>query len=100
DYVLRIATYIAWAVPVFVVAILFQEGFGRIAGGWGTGWCPSIGWAGQCPNGQGIDPHTFQCPAAGHGFTHVAQVIYHLMLPALRLPRARLRARERALSLQ
>jgi len=85
DYVLRIATYIAWAVPVFVVAILFQEGFGRIAGGWGTGWFPSIGWAGQCPNGQGIDPHTFQCPAAGHGFTHVAQVIYHLMLPALAL---------------
>src|SRR5690242_2140741 len=85
DYVLRIATYIAWAVPVFVVAILLQEGFGRIAGGWGTGWFPSIGWAGQCPNGQGIDPHTFQCPAAGHGLTHVGQVIYHLMLPAFAL---------------
>ena len=85
DYVLRIATYIAWAVPVFVVAILLQEGFGRIAGGWGTGWFPSIGWAGECPHGQGIDPHTFQCPAAGHGLTHVGQVIYHLLLPALAL---------------
>jgi peptide/nickel transport system permease protein len=77
DYLLRIATYIAWAVPVFVIAILFQQGFGRIAGGWGTGWFPSIGWAGQCPNGQGIDPHNFQCPAAGHGLTHAFQVIYH-----------------------
>ncbi len=85
DYTLRIGTYIAWAVPVFIVAILLQEGFGRIPGGWGTGWFPSVGWAGQCPNGQGIDPHNFQCPAAGHGLTHVGEVIYHLMLPALAL---------------
>ena len=85
DYGLRIGTYIAWAVPVFIVAILLQQGFGRIPGGWGTGWFPSVGWAGQCPNGQGIDPHNFQCPAAGHGLSHVGQVIYHLMLPALAL---------------
>jgi peptide/nickel transport system permease protein len=85
DYALRTATYAAWAVPVFVVAILFQEGFGRIPGGWGLGWFPAIGWAGQCPNGQGIDPHNFQCPAAGHGLMHVGEVIYHLTLPALAL---------------
>ncbi len=85
DYGLRIGTYVAWAVPAFVVAILFQEGFGRIPGGWGTGWFPAVGWAGQCPNGQGTDPHTYQCPAAGHGFTHVGEVIYHLTLPALAL---------------
>ena len=85
DYGLRIGTYVAWAVPAFVVAILLQEGFGRTPGGWGTGWFPAVGWAGQCPNGQGIDPHNFQCPAAGHGLTHVGQVIYHLALPALTL---------------
>jgi peptide/nickel transport system permease protein len=85
DYALRIGSYAAWAVPVFVVAILMQEGFGRIPGGWGIGWFPSVGWAGQCPNGQGIDPHNFQCPAAGHGLKHVGEVIYHLMLPALAL---------------
>jgi peptide/nickel transport system permease protein len=85
DYGVRIAMYIAWAVPVFVVAILLQQGFGRIAGGWGVGWFPSIGWAGQCPNGQGIDPHNFQCPAAGHGLKHVGEVIYHLLLPAFAL---------------
>lgn len=85
DYGLRIGTYIAWAVPVFVVAILLQQGLGRIPGGWGTGWFPSVGWAGECPNGQGIDPHNFQCPAAGHGLTHVGELIYHLLLPALAL---------------
>jgi peptide/nickel transport system permease protein len=85
DYLLRIGTYVAWAVPGIIVAVLLQEGFGRTAGGWGTGWFPSIGWAGECPNGQGIDPHNFQCPAAGHGLTHVGQVIYHLTLPALAL---------------
>ena len=85
DFVLRIGTYVAWAVPVFVVAIVLQEGFGRVAGGWGLGWFPPAGWAGSCPSGQGIDPHNFQCPAAGHGLTHVGQVIYHLALPALAL---------------
>jgi peptide/nickel transport system permease protein len=85
DYLLRIGTYIAWAVPVFVVAILLQEGFGRIPGGWGLGWFPYIGWAGECPNGQGIDPHNFQCPAAGTGLKQVGEVIYHLLLPAFAL---------------
>src|SRR3954466_8695438 len=85
DYLLRISTYGAWAVPGIIVAVLLQEGFGRTAGGWGTGWFPSVGWAGECPNGQGIDPHNFRCPAAGHGLTHVGQVLYHLTLPALAL---------------
>jgi hypothetical protein len=85
DYGLRIGSYVAWAVPVFVVAILLQEGLGRIPGGWGTGWFPAVGWAGKCPNGQGIDPHNFRCSAAGHGLTHAGQVIYHLTLPALTL---------------
>lgn len=85
DFVLRIGTYVAWAVPGFVVAIVLQDGFGRIPGGWGVGWFPPVGWAGNCPNGQGVDQHNFQCPAAGHGLMHVGQVLYHLTLPALAL---------------
>lgn len=85
DFGLRVGTYVAWAVPGFVVAIVLQDGFGRVAGGWGLGWFPPVGWAGNCPGGQGVDLHTFQCPAAGHGLTHVGQVIYHLTLPALAL---------------
>ena len=85
DFMLRIGTYVAWAVPGFVVAIVLQDGFGRVAGGWGLGWFPPVGWAGSCPGGQGVDQHNFQCPAAGHGLTHVGQVLYHLTLPALAL---------------
>lgn len=85
DFVLRLGTYVAWAVPGFVVAIVLQDGFGRIPGGWGLGWFPPVGWAGNCPNGQGVDQHNFQCPAAGHGLMHVGQVLYHLTLPALAL---------------
>lgn len=65
DVGLRIATYVAWAVPGFVVAIVLQDGFGRIPGGWGLGWFPAVGWAGECPGGEGIDLHTARCPAAG-----------------------------------
>ena len=85
DVGLRIGTYMVWAVPGFVVAILLQDGFGRIPFGWGLGWFPAVGWAGECPGGQGIDLHTGMCPAAGHGLTHVGQVIYHLTLPAFAL---------------
>lgn len=85
DVLLRIGTYVAWAVPVFVVALVLQQGFGRVPLGWGLGWFPEAGWAGTCPGGQGIDIATARCPAAGHGLTHVGQVIYHLALPAIAL---------------
>src|SRR4051794_30718268 len=40
DAGLRIGTYVAWAIPGFVVAILLQQGFGRVPFGWGLGWFP------------------------------------------------------------
>src|SRR5215469_3243138 len=80
DLGVRIGTYVAWAVPGFVVAIVLQQGFGRLPLGWGLGWFPGVGWAGTCPGGEGVDIGTGLCPAAGHGLTHVAQVIYHLTL--------------------
>ncbi len=85
DVMLRILAYAAWAIPAFLLATILQEGLGRIPGGWGAGWFPEVGWAGECPNGQGIDPHNFQCPSGGHGFNHIALVLYHLVLPAAAL---------------
>jgi peptide/nickel transport system permease protein len=85
DLLLRAGSYGGWAVPAFLSATILQEALGRVPGGWGLPWFPYVGWAGECPNGQGIDQHTFQCPAAGHGIVHVGQVIYHLALPALAL---------------
>jgi peptide/nickel transport system permease protein len=85
DVSLRILAYAAWAVPAFLLATILQEGLGNIAGGWGAGWFPYVGWAGECPNGQGIDLHTFHCPSGGHGVGHVGLVLYHLVLPAAAL---------------
>lgn len=85
DLTLRIASYALWAVPAFLLATILQEAFGRIPGGWGAGWFPEAGWAGECPNGEGIDLHNFQCPAPGHGLDHVVLVLYHLLLPAAAL---------------
>jgi peptide/nickel transport system permease protein len=83
DFLLRSSSYVAWAVPAFLAATILQEAFGRIAGGWGFGWFPNGGWAGDCPNGLGIDPHNFNCPSDGSGATHVGLVLYHLALPAI-----------------
>jgi peptide/nickel transport system permease protein len=85
DLTLRIFSYAAWAVPAFLLATILQEGLGRVPGGWGAGWFPEVGWAGECPNGQGIDLHNFQCPSGGHGFTHIGLVLDHLVLPAAAL---------------
>ncbi len=67
DFGLRIGTYVAWAVPGFVVAIVLQDGFGRVPGGWGLGWFPPAGWAGNCPNGQGsiCTPSAARLPVTG-----------------------------------
>jgi ABC-type dipeptide/oligopeptide/nickel transport system permease component len=85
DFILRCASYAVWAVPAFLLATIAQEGLGRIPGGWGLGWFPYVGWAGECPNGQGIDEHNFQCPSGGTGLNHVGLVFDHLALPAFAL---------------
>ena len=85
DFVLRCVSYSVWAVPAFLVATITQEGLGRVPGGWGLPWFPYVGWAGDCPNGEGIDAHNFQCPSGGHGLTHVGLVLDHLALPAIAL---------------
>ena len=85
DFLLRCASYAVWAVPAFLAATMVQEGLGSIPGGWGLGWFPYVGWAGDCPNGQGINEHNFQCPSGGTGLNHVGLVMYHLALPALAL---------------
>ncbi len=85
DLLVRCVSYVAWAIPAFLLATVAQEGLGRVPGGWGLGWFPYVGWAGDCPNGQGIDEHNFQCPSGGHGLNHVGLVLDHLALPAIAL---------------
>jgi peptide/nickel transport system permease protein len=85
DLLVRCVSYVAWAIPAFLVATVAQEGLGRVPGGWGAGWFPYVGWAGDCPGGQGIDEHNFRCPSGGHGLNHVGLVLDHLALPAIAL---------------
>jgi peptide/nickel transport system permease protein len=85
DFSLRTTSYIAWAVPGFVLATLLQQSLARTPLGWGLNWFPTGGWPGQCPNSLGDDPATGACPAAGHGVLLVAHVLYHLALPAVAL---------------
>jgi peptide/nickel transport system permease protein len=83
DVALRGLSYLGWAVPSFLLALVLQQTVGKVAGGSGLGWFPIAGWAGKCPGGLGIDLHTFTCPAAGTGVSYVWHVVDHLVLPAV-----------------
>jgi peptide/nickel transport system permease protein len=85
DSALRIGSYAIWAIPGFLMALILQDALGALPRTWGLSVFPRGGWAGECPNGMGLDYSTFRCPAAGTGFTHVGHVLWHLMLPALSL---------------
>jgi peptide/nickel transport system permease protein len=85
DFSLRTTSYLAWAVPGFVLATVLQESLARVPLGWGLNVFPTGGWPGQCPGSLGADPNTGSCPVAGHGLVLVGHVLYHLALPALAL---------------
>ena len=85
DSVLRVGSYAVWAVPGFLMASILQDALGAIPNGWGIHVFPTGGWAGECPNGLGIDYSNLHCPVAGTGFSHVGHVLWHLVLPALSL---------------
>jgi peptide/nickel transport system permease protein len=85
DAVLRAASYLAWSVPAFLVALVLQQSLGKYAGGYGLGWFPNGGWPGTCPFGLGIDPKTLRCPGSGFGLSRIANVLYYLTVPALAL---------------
>lgn len=85
DFSLRTTSYLAWAVPGFVLATLLQEALARVPLGWGLNIFPTGGWPGQCPSNLGADPATGTCPLAGHGIVLVGHVLYHLALPAIAL---------------
>jgi peptide/nickel transport system permease protein len=86
DAGLRIASYWAWAVPAFLVALVVQQLVTSVGGSKGIGPFPVAGWPGHCPAGVGINAGTISpCPAAGSGATYVANVFRYVTLPALAL---------------
>lgn len=85
DVMLRVGSYLGWAVPPFILGLVLQQTLGNATGGSGLGWFPAGGWAGECPGGLGIDLHTFRCPSVGTGVTFVGNTLWYLMLPAIAL---------------
>jgi peptide/nickel transport system permease protein len=86
DLGLRVLSYLAWAVPAFLLALLVQSLANRIGGSRGVGPFPLAGWPGQCPAAFGLNRGFLTpCPAAGTGARYVLNVARYTTLPALTL---------------
>ena len=86
DVVLRGLSYVAWAVPAFLLALIVQRLVDAVGGDRGVGPFPLAGWPGSCPFGSGLNAGSLQgCPAAGSGLGYVANVFRYITLPAATL---------------
>lgn len=86
DVVLRGFSYLAWAVPAFLVGMLVQLLLHHLGGDLGWGPFPLAGWPGSCPVALGLDSGTLKgCPPAGTGLIYVVNVLRYIALPAATL---------------
>jgi peptide/nickel transport system permease protein len=86
DVLLRVVTYLAWAMPAFLLALLVQVLVDTISGSRGIGPFPLAGWPGSCPTGVGVNAGTLTpCPAAGSGIRYALNVARYVTLPAATL---------------
>ena len=86
DAMLRGISYVAWAVPAFLLGLLVQKLFNDFGGDFGWGPFPLAGWPGSCPPALGLDAGVLQgCPAAGSGLSYVGNLFRYLTLPAVTL---------------
>jgi peptide/nickel transport system permease protein len=86
DVVLRGGSYLAWAVPAFLLALLLQLALNTVGSSHGVGPFPVAGWPGRCPPGIGINYGTISpCPAAGSGLRYVLNVLRYMTFPSVTL---------------
>jgi peptide/nickel transport system permease protein len=86
DLLLRAFSYLAWAVPAFLLALLVQLFAFKAGGSRGIGTFPLAGWPGSCPAGLGVNGGVLTpCDPAGHGAHYVVNVLRYTTLPALTL---------------
>lgn len=86
DGLVRGGSYVAWAVPPFLLALLVEELVNGLGGHRGLGPFPVAGWAGSCPAPLGLDAGMLTpCPAAGSGLDYVGNVLRSVTLPAITL---------------
>lgn len=86
DVLLRSISYVAWAIPPFLLALVVQELFTRLGGLRGLGPFPVAGWPGYCPAPKGLDAGTITpCPSAGTGLFYISNVLRYVTFPAITL---------------
>jgi peptide/nickel transport system permease protein len=85
DLLLRTASYVAWAVPAFLLALIVQQMMSALGSPRGLGPFPIAGWPGFCPGGLGLDFGTLRCYPAGTGLHYALHVLESITLPALAL---------------
>jgi peptide/nickel transport system permease protein len=86
DVLLRSLSYLAWGLPVFLLALLVQKLLNAVGGAHGLGPFPLAGWPGSCPAGLGINAGTIQpCAPAGSGAHYAFNLLRYVTLPAATL---------------
>ncbi len=89
DALVRGVSYVTWAVPAFLLALVAQETVASLGSLHGLGPFPLAGWPGFCPTSLGLNTGTLSpCAAAGSGLGYLVNVLSHLTLPALTLAAA------------
>ena len=86
DVFVRGVSYIAWAIPAFLLALVLALAAVSIGGQIGLGPFEVAGFPGSCQPGFGLNAGTFShCPSAGSGPIYLWNLFRYLTIPALAL---------------
>jgi peptide/nickel transport system permease protein len=86
DFGLRATSYVAWAIPAFLLALLIAFAAAKLGNGNGLGPFPTQGWPGVCLPGFGLNFGFIPgCPPAGTGLTYIWNLFRYLTLPGIAL---------------
>ncbi|MGH3000529.1 MAG: ABC transporter permease subunit, partial [Gaiellaceae bacterium] len=88
DVLLRGFAYAVWAVPAFVLALGLQSVFNWAGSRYGFHAFGTSGWPGSCLGQGGVILPSSECGPTSTGLTYVADVVRHLVLPAVALAAA------------
>src|SRR3569833_1236344 len=86
DVFVRGVSYIAWAIPAFLLALVLALAAVSSGGQNGRGPFEVAGFPGSCQPGFGLNAGTFShCPSAGSGPIYLWNLFRYLTIPALAL---------------
>jgi peptide/nickel transport system permease protein len=87
DLSLRAFSYLTWAIPPFLVALLLQSALHWVGSRYGVRPFALEGWPGQCAliGGPSINSCAAGVPSAGGGLHFAFSLLRHLTLPAVAL---------------